>query len=354
MIETRVDGNVVPGPTAADVAERKWGDDLLWLNAVAPDSGELEYLVQALRLHPLAAEDLRNRNQRPKVDEYDGQLFIVLFGAAGAEAGKPDGEAADANAQGPQFELSEVHIIVGDGYLASVADRSIPSLAAIAGHCEQRPQLATGLPGMLFYRIADAVVDSFFAVLDALDADIDRLETEIVQRADSRTVSDIFGLKRELNILRRVLGPQRDLLQGLAGPHGPALGQEAQLYLRDVYDHAVRIVEQVDAYRDLVTGALDVYLSSVSNRLGEQTRRLSVVATIFLPLTFFTGFFGQNFGFLVEHIGSTRAFGIGLAVETVSVLFIWIIVRRATVRASPVPTLPPRRGRRRLLRVWLR
>ena len=109
------------------------------------------------------------------------------------------------------------------------------------------------------------------------------------------------------------------------------------MYLRDVYDHAVRLVEEIDSARDIITGALDVYLSSLSNRLGEQTRRLSVVATIFLPLTFFTGFFGQNFAFLVDKISTTQAFVIGITVEVVSVAFIWLTVRRLTERARVVP-----------------
>lgn len=344
MIEYRRDGRLVDAPPEGTTV-RDDGPGLLWIRAVAPTSEELDLLERTLGLHPLAVEDIRNRNQRPKVDEYPGQLFVVLFAADRGSGATPGAAPGDDTGN---IRLVEVHVVVGDGYLCSIADSEVSAIAALARQCALRPEIASDQAGRLFYRICDAVVDSYFPLLDELDGDIDELETAIIQRADGTTVSDIFGLKRDLNVLRRVLGPQRDVLQGLAGPHGPALGEEAQLYLRDVYDHGVRIVEQVDAYRDIVTGALDVYLSSVSNRLGEQTRRLSVVATIFLPLTFFTGFFGQNFGFLVEHITSTRAFAVGVTVMAVSVMAIWLVVRRSTMTATAVPGAAAPGRRRRL------
>jgi magnesium transporter len=235
----------------------------------------------------------------------------------------------------------------------TVTDKPVPALRALAERCHSRPELAQAAEGVLFYRVCDATIDSYFPVMDALDAEIDELETNIVERADASTVRDIFTLKHDLNMLRRVLGPQRDLIQGLAGPRGTRLGAETQLYLRDVYDHALRIVEELDTYRDLITGSLDVYLSSVSNRLGEQTRRLSVVATIFLPLTFFTGFFGQNFAFLVGEITSTEAFVIGMVAMGVSVAIIYVIIQRTTRAAPPLPPAPPRRATRNLLRISL-
>jgi magnesium transporter len=225
---------------------------------------------------------------------------------------------------------------VGPHHIVTFTDRDVPVISNLGRVCGKRAEILASSPGKLFYRLCDAVIDSFFPVIDDLEVALDDLETAIVERADQSTVRDIFEIKRELNTMRRVLGPQRDLLQGLSGPHGPLLGGEAQLYLRDVYDHAVRIVEQVDSYRDIVTTALDVYLTSVSNRLGEQTKRLSVVATIFLPLTFLTGFFGQNFGFLVGNIQDQRAFFLGLSLEVVSIVVIWYVVHRTTMSARPL------------------
>jgi magnesium transporter len=192
-----------------------------------------------------------------------------------------------------------------------------------------------------------------FPILDAIDDEIERVENNIVERADETTVQDIFRLKRDLNVLRRILGPQRDLMQQLAGPR-THLDAEAQLYLRDVYDHAVRMVEQVDSYRDIVNGALDVYLSSVSNRLGEQSRRLTIIATIFLPLTFLTGFFGMNFGALVSAIATPAAFAAGIVAMLVSVALVWFVMQRLTARARPVPGAPRQGGRRLHVRPYTR
>jgi magnesium transporter len=333
MILARLDGRPVGLPSAGEL--RAWTPDrgLLWLDAAAPSSDDVARLGDALQLHPLVLEDLQHRNQRPKADDYPNLLFVVLFGTVHGDGG--------------DLDLAEVHVLVGDGWLATVSDREVPALRQLWTACDRRPETGHGSPARLFYRICDTLVDSVFPILDEVDDDIDRVETNIVERADATTVPDIFRLKRELNLLRRVLGPQRDLLQLLAGPRAARLDAETQLYLRDVYDHAVRMVEQVDAYRDVVTGALDVYLSSVSNRLGEQTRRLTIVATIFLPLTFLTGFFGMNFGVLVGSIAGVRAFAVGMGAMVLSVPLVLWVSQRFTANVRPVPGTPRRRPRGR-------
>jgi magnesium transporter len=338
MIRTRVDGRLAERPTPEEVGAWTAGRGLLWLDVPVTEPGDVAWLDSALHLHPLVLEDLEHRNQRPKADEYPNLLFIVLFGTLRDESG--------------ELALSEVHVLLGDGWLVTVSDAEIPALSQLWGACEKRPETGGGGSAQLLYRICDTLVDSVFPILDDVDDDIDRIETAIVERADAGTVADIFRLKRELNILRRVLGPQRDLLQLLSGPRIARLDAEAQLYLRDVYDHAVRMVEQIDSYRDIVTGALDVYLSSVSNRLGEQTRRLTIVATIFLPLTFLTGFFGMNFGQEVNAISTTRAFIAGMAVMLVSVPLVLWVSQRFTANVRPVP--PPPRGRRPRVRPYTR
>ena len=325
MIATYLPGRRVEGLAPAEPGGTRW------VQCVEPTPEEIDRLTREFHIHPLAVEDIQNRNQRPKVDDYGAQLFVVLFAAVRRTAGGP-------------VHLVEVHVLVSAESIVTICDIPVPALSALGDLCCRRPDIVSTTGGA-FHRICDAVIDSFFPVLDELQTAIDDLETSIVERADRTTVREIFDIKRELNVMRRVLGPQRDLLQGLAGPHGPLLGPEAQLYLRDVYDHAVRIVEQVDADRDIVTTGLDVYLSSVSNRLAEQTRRLSVVASIFLPLTFFTGFFGQNFGWLIRHVDSTAAFAVGVTCEILSVAIIWVVVRRLTMGARPVPDQPGRRRR---------
>jgi len=336
MIRTRVDG-ATAGPLSVEEV-RAWRPErgLLWLDVAQPAREDVDYLARALDLHPLVVEDLEHRNQRPKMDDYPNLLFVVLFGTLLGD----DGE----------LSLCEVHVLLGDGWLATVSDREMPAVEQLWASCDKRPEIGRAGPASLFHRLCDVLVDSMFPVLDTVDDEIDRVETTIVQNATENTVADIFRLKRELNTLRRVLGPQRDLLQLLSGPRATRLDAEAQLYLRDVYDHAVRMVEQVDSYRDIITGALDVYLSSVSNRLGEQTRRLTIIATIFLPLTFLTGFFGMNFGALISAISTPRAFAAGVSAMAVSVPLVLWVSQRFTARVRPVPA--ESRGRRRGIRSY--
>ncbi|MFN2581462.1 MAG: magnesium transporter CorA family protein [Candidatus Dormibacteria bacterium] len=324
MIETRLDGHPVEQRSIDDLRAWTSSHGLLWMNASPASPDDIKFLEAGLRLHPLVIEDIENRNQRPKADEYDEMMFVVLFTTL---------QASDKS-----LHLAEVHVLVGNGWIATVSDATIPSLDQLWSACDKRPEIAAQNESMVFYRICDTLVDSFFPVLDTMDEGLERIENNIVTRGGMSTVSEIFRLKRDMTVLRRVLGPERDLLQQLAGPRTPRLDAEAQLYLRDVHDHAVRMVEQLDSYRDIITGALDVYLSSVSNRLGEQTRRLTVVATIFLPLTFLTGFFGMNFAVLVNAISTPLALLCGLIAMTMSVAAVVAISQRLTARASPLGT----------------
>jgi magnesium transporter len=337
-IDTRVDGRSVDRLTVEQLRGWTAKQGLLWLDASPPEPADVKYLSAGLHLHPVVIEDIENRNQRPKVEDYDGYMFVVLFGTVRDPSG--------------QLLLAEVHILLGDGWLATVSDIEVPALRQLWLACEKRPEIGQAGASMLFHRICDALVDSVFPILDEIDDEIDRIENNIIERADVQTVTDIFRLKRDLSVLRRVLGPERDLLQILAGPRAPRLDPESQIYLRDVYDHAVRMVEQVDSYRDIVTGALDVYLSSVSNRLGEQSRRLTVVATIFLPLTFLTGFFGMNFAVLVTAISTPQALAAGLIAMAVSVVLVVVVSRRLTARVTPIPV--SREGRRLTVRMPVR
>ena len=343
MIDTRVDGRSVNQLSVEEL--RAWTPQrgLLWLDASPAEPADVEYLSTALHLHPTVIEDIENRNQRPKVEDFDSYMFVVLFGTVRDTTG--------------ELLLAEVHILLGDGWIATVSDTDVPALRQLWSACDKRPEIGQAGASMLFHRICDSLVDSVFPILDEIDDEIDRIESNIVARADVQTVSDIFRLKRDLGVLRRVLGPERDLLQVLSGPRTPRLDAETQIYLRDVYDHCVRMVEQVDSYRDIITGALDVYLSSVSNRVGEQTRRLTVVATIFLPLTFLTGFFGMNFAVLVSAISTPQALAVGLTAMAVSVTLVVYVSQRLTARVSPIPVssgprrvrvrMPTRRTRRR-------
>jgi magnesium transporter len=180
----------------------------------------------------------------------------------------------------------------------------------------------------VLYRVIDGLVDSFFPLLAELDDRIDELEDAIFAGPTDAQLQEIFGLKRRLMRMRKVVAPERDLLAGLSGgiQRLPGITPEAERYFFNLYDHMLRIGDLIDSYRDLMTGAMDVYLSTVSNRLNAVMKQLTVIATIFLPLTYITGYFGQNFPVLVRSIGGWPAFlvlGVALEVATAAALVAW-------------------------------
>jgi magnesium transporter len=179
----------------------------------------------------------------------------------------------------------------------------------------------------LLYRVVDALVDGFFPVLDRFDDEIDSLEDKILENPTEEQLGMLFEMKRSLVNFRKVVTPERDVFAGIAAGalELPGMTDDANRYYRDIYDHLIRISDLVDSYRDLLTGAVDTHLSVVSNRLNVVMKQLAIIATIFLPLSWLTGFFGQNFAVLVSHIQSTWVFwtaGIGLELAAAASLFV--------------------------------
>ena len=273
-----------------------------WLDIEAPDEADFDLLQNVFKFHLLTIEDIRHQNQRPKVDEYEGYNFTVLFVA----------EWADND-----VVLREHHLYVGPHYLVTVHLEPSAQMNALQARIHKSPELTHGKPEFLTYMVIDALVDASFPVLDKLDDEVDTLEDEITEKATQEQLTRIYHLKHTVTELRRFLGAQRDVFQALI-THGIHLQQQDMtLYYRDVYDHIVRQYETVDSLRDLLTGAMDVYLSTVSNRLNQTTKALTVIASLFLPLSFLTGFYGMNFVYLTQVLETPYAafaFGVGTMV----------------------------------------
>lgn len=292
----------------ADLLRR---DEYFWLDLTDPGEAEGKALTEVFSFHPLAIEDMLQRGQRPKLDDFGEYMFLVYYCACDIE--------------GADVELQEVHAFLSGGYI--VTSHAGPC-AALA---EARKRLEAQSPRseqFVVYRVLDGLTDSFFPVLEELDERMERLDTEIFDRAEPSQLEEITALRRQLVALRRVVTPQRDLLARSIDDilELPGLEADSRNYFRDVYDHSIRISDQIDSYRDLLAGTRDAYLSVVSNRLNQITKQLTVVATVFLPLSFIVGFFGQNFKWLVLNIASTTAFwtlGIGSLVLSVVALLIW-------------------------------
>jgi magnesium transporter len=269
-----------------------------WLDVGQPTGADFDILRQVFGFHPLAVEDSEQFDQRAKIDGYDDFVFFVIYGA---------GHDDDP--------LVEVHCFYSERFLVTVHRQDCPALAEIRRRYGKREQ-AMEHPSLLLYRVLDGLVDSFFPSLAVLDDRIDALEEAIFLKTDDTQLQEIFELKRRLVGMRKTVTPQRDAFASVMGSVAelPGLEREDEHYFRDVYDHLIRIGDLIDSYRDLLTGAMDVYLSTVSNRTNAVMKQLTIIATIFLPLTFVTGFFGQNFAWMANHVDTWPrflAFGVG-------------------------------------------
>jgi magnesium transporter len=287
-------------PSAADLGTQlKQADQAgFWLDIESPTEEDYELLEQTFGFHQLTIEDLRQQNQRPKLEEYRGYSFAVIFGSEL----RPEG-----------VRLLEHHLYLGHHYLVTVHQEAAPSLAELCSRIRASPELTKDDIGFLTYLVIDQLVDTNFPTLEALDDTIDRLQEDIVERAESRMLSSIYGMKHDVAELRRVLNAQRDLFQRIITHSLDVGGHEMTVYWRDVYDHIVRQYETVDSLRDLLTGAMDVYLSTASNRLGTTMKTLTIVSSLFLPLTWLTGFYGMNFAFLTGVLEPSKwAFWVGV------------------------------------------
>jgi magnesium transporter len=284
-----------------------------WLDLDRPDEQDFQVLRDVFRFHPLAIEDSEHFGQRAKIDDYDDFSFLVLYGAS------PD-----------EDRLVEVHCFYSERYLVTVHRDDAPAFAEVRERFSKRGR-PVDQPARLLYEIVEALVDSFFPVLADFDDRIDELEAQTFANATDAQLQEIFRMKRLLVGLRKAVTPQRDMFARLVGGivSLPGMTADDERYFRDVYDHLIRIADLIDTYRDLLTSSMDVYLSTVSNRLNVVMKALTVIATVFLPLAWLTGFFGQNFGFMVRHIGSWQAFlGLGVGTEVAVLVTFLVYFRR--------------------------
>jgi len=308
-----------------DASARFWLD-LTVADGTDQDGSALALLRDVFGFHPLALEDAEHFGQRPKVDGYDDVAVIVVYGAT--ESG----------------HLAEVHCFYSGTYLVTVHRVACPQLADVAHRLREQPVLMADHV-MVLYRVVDTLVDGYFPVLAQLDDQIDTLEDEILQRPTDQQLGVLFDMKRSLIAMRKVVTPQRDMFASLLTDPDllPGMTREAERYFRDLYDHLIRISDLVDSYRDLISGALDTHLATVSNRLNVVMKQLTIIATIFLPITFLTGFFGQNFAWMVVRITSLPAFLIvGIGLQAVVVVGLVVVFRRRGWLSGD-GTVPPAR-----------
>jgi magnesium transporter len=286
-------------------------DKLLWLDLDDTGPDTIALLREVFKIHPLAIEDAQEFSQRPKIEGYDDFVSLVVYGAH--DLGEP---------------LAEVHAFYSDHFLVTVHREPIQ---AVTTACHALTRLPTPQRLVALYRLLDSLVDSMFPYLAALDDRIDEVQDQIFDNPKKEQLAELFQLKRQLVDMRKLVTPERDMVSSVLARVVPLPGMtsETERYVRDLYDHLIRISDMVDSYRDLLSGSLDAYMSMVSNKLNDQMKQLTIIATVFLPLSFLTGFFGQNLGWLVNRIGSLTAFlCFGVGTEILAVVGLLILFRK--------------------------
>jgi magnesium transporter len=337
LIDAR--GTVEPNVDPKGVESRLREGVFLWLDIDSPTEADFTLLRDVFKLHPLALEDSRKFGQRPKIEEYDDFTHLVVFGAI------DDPERRSGLAP------IEVHCFYSPEWLITVHTGECEVFGELRSQTHWHLQRYEEGLGIL-YLVVDELVDSFLPQLSELDDAIDDLEDAILTDAQPILLQQAITIKRQLVQLRKIVHPQRDMFGGLlSGRYQlPGMTEEHERYFRDVYDHLIRVAEQLDDYRDLASGTTDLYQSTVGNKMNLTMKQLGWVATFFLPLSFLTGFFGQNFnlltGTLIVPSWTFWVLGIGLDVAAFIAVLLWFLNRERGnlwFRWPDLPALPRHR-----------
>ena len=234
-------------------------------------------------LHPLVMEDIHNTYQRPKVEDYEDYLYIVL-------------KMISWNEETKEVQAEQMSLILGKNYVISFKEDPGDIFDPVRLRLrEGKGRIRKMGADYLAYALLDQVVDNYFLLLENLGEQIEDLEEELITNPDASTLQTIHHLKRELIYLRKSVWPLREAISSLERGESPLFQPETLVYLRDVYDHTIQVIDTIETFRDMVSGMLDIYLSSVSNRMNEVMKVLTIIATIFIPLTFIAGVYGMNF-----------------------------------------------------------
>ncbi|UCG42308.1 MAG: magnesium/cobalt transporter CorA [candidate division WOR-3 bacterium] len=275
------------------------------------DADKVQRLCEHFGIHPLVVEDIVHTVQRPKVEDHGDYVYIVVRMLQRDQAG--------------ELRSEQVSLLLGPHWVLSFQEEPGDVFEPVRNRIRTgNGRVRKSGPDYLAYALLDAVVDHYFAVFEPYSERIEAVEQQLSRNPDPELLESIHQMKRELIGVRRAVWPLREALSGLIRAESGLIGKQTNVFLRDVYDHAVQVIDTVEAFRDTVSGLLDLYLSSVSNRMNEVMKVLTIIATIFIPLTFVAGIYGMNFRFMPElgwHWGYFGALGLMAAVAVVMVIF---------------------------------
>jgi magnesium transporter len=299
--------------------DRAWLDPAagitFWVDLQSPSIPESLILSDTMGFHPLSVEDAMSAIQYPKVEAYDGYLYIVLH-------------AIDYSSAGSGFKTHDIDFFMGPTYLVTVHDGRSLSIGELLDHCPRNIRILGDGPVSLFHRIVDTLIDHYRPEIEKLEDRLDELERQVFENPSSQLAREILEEKRDVSSLRRVTTPQRDVIGRLARREFVDITTEMSFRFRDVHDHLVRIADDATLFQDRITGILDAHLSNTSNRLNEVMKVLTVVATIFMPLTLLTGAYGMNVDLPHFPGGATAQFWWIVGIMIVTTVVMLLLFRR--------------------------
>ncbi len=274
------------GVAPGDLAKLRNSSDVLWIDVTGlRDTKTIEDIGAAFGIHRLTLEDIINTHQRPKVETFDHYVFIVMKMLDHSDAGLTE----------------QMAIIVGDDYLITFQERAGDCFDPTRARLKRKgSQLRSEGPDRLAHALIDSVIDNFFPLLENYGEVIEDLEDLVVSAPEPSHVERLHSIKRDLLEIRRAIWPTRELVNALIRDEHHLFRDNTRIYLRDCYDHAIQLMDIVETYREIASGLLDVYLSSMSARMNEIMKVLTIISTIFIPLSFFAGIWGMNFEYMPE------------------------------------------------------
>jgi magnesium transporter len=259
---------------------------VVWADVTDPQDQDFDDLAREFGFHPLAIEDCRHPHQRPKIDEYAGYYFIVVYEASLNE---------DC-----QLELCELNIFLGPNYLVTVHSQPIRAIESARKHWRGWTDLAERRTGIITYLLIDHIVDEYLSLLDRLSDRLEEMEEQIFDDFHPEALEEIFRVKKQLLFMRRTVAPVREVFNTLLKREQPIFSRETLVYFQDVYDHLIRVVESIDTLREIVGSTMDAYLSVSGNRLNKVMKQLTSISAILMTITLVSSIYGMNFQFMPE------------------------------------------------------
>jgi len=303
LVVCRADGRFTSTVDPADISEiLPQKEQFVWLDLQAPQEADIALLRDEFKFHALAIEDATRHHERPKVDSYDGYYFLVFY-------------AISYDERRNRLSSEAINLFVGSNYLVSVHHDEISAIDETIKRWQKDAEQFGHDAGALLYALLDTITDEYFPVIDRLADRVEGIEEQIFERFSEDALQDVFSLKRDLLSIRRIVAPERDVLNILIRREVPIFDRNAILYLQDVYDHIVRITDSIDTYRDLLSSALDAFLSVQSNRLNQIVKVLTIASIVLMSDALIAGIYGMNFEFMPElHWTFGYPFALGLMV----------------------------------------